>query len=153
MWQNSSKLHLYTDASGKIGFGAVCWKEWFYGQWSECGLKNHDITMKEFFPITLAMEVWGHKFADKCILFHSDNQAVVEIINKMSPKHAYVMTLLRWLVFVCMKHNVMFQAEHIPGRLNILPDLLSRLQIDRFRTLAPAMDRCPTKVPQLLLHL
>lgn len=153
VWENSVKLHLYTDASGSLGYGAICGTEWFYGQWADCSLEKHDITFKELFPITLAMEVWGSKFTNKCISFHSDNMAVVDIINKMSSKDVYVMILVRRLVLACLNNNILFQAKHIPGRLNILPDLLSRLQVERFKTLAPAMDPLPTSIPQQLLCL
>lgn len=50
-------------------------------------------------------------------------------------------------------HNIHFNAEHIPGLLNIAADLLSRLQISRFRTLYPTMDDNNYPVPQALLHL
>ena len=39
------------------------------------------------------------------------------------------MILVRRLVLALMTYNILFSAEHIPGMLNILPDLLSRLQI------------------------
>lgn len=53
--------------------------------------------------------------------FHSDNIAVVEIINKISSKDTSVMCLVRRLVLACLRHNI-FQAEHIPGKINTLPD-------------------------------
>ena len=31
-WQNSSKLSLYTDASGALGFGAIFGSRWCYGK-------------------------------------------------------------------------------------------------------------------------
>lgn len=49
-------------------------------------------------------------------------------------------------------HNIHFNAENIPGLLNIAADL-SRLQISRFRTLYPTMDDNNYPVPQALLHL
>ena len=33
VWQNSSKLSLYTDASGALGFGAIFGSRWCYGKW------------------------------------------------------------------------------------------------------------------------
>lgn len=73
------------------------------------------------------METWGQALANKSIRFHSDNIAVVEIINKISSKDTSVMYLVRRLVLACLRHNILFQAEHIPGKINTLPDLLSRL--------------------------
>lgn len=63
------------------------------------------------------------------------------------------MALVRRLVIASMKYNILLRAEHIPGKYNILPDLLSRLQIQKFQATAPYMDKTPTLVPQDLLML
>lgn len=153
-WQNSQKLHLYTDAAGNFGYGAVFGTKWFYGTWENMGLRQvYNITFKELFPIVIAVETWGDALANKSILFHSDNIAVVEIINKTSSKDTSVMCLLRRLVLACLRHNILFKAEHIPGKINVLPDLLSRLQVQKFLGLAPYMDRFPTTVPKQYLHV
>ena len=52
-----------------------------------------------------------------------------------------------------LKFNIHFYAEHIPGLHNIAPDLLSRLQIQRFKVLYPNMEMKETLVPHSLLHL
>lgn len=153
-WQNSHKLNLYTDAAGKFGYGAVFGTKWFYGTWEDLSLQqDYNITFKELFPIVIAVETWGQALANQSILFHSDNIAVVEIINKISSKDTSVMCLVRRLVLACLRHNILFQAEHIPGKINTLPDLLSRLQVQKFLGLAPYMDRFPTNVPKQYLHV
>ena len=74
------------------------------------------------------------------------------MINKSTCKDKYFMTFVRKLVLVCLRQNVLFKAQHIPGFKNILPDALYRLQISRFKTLAPAyMDSTPTIIPSHLL--
>jgi len=50
------------------------------------------------------------------------------------------MVLVRRFVIACMRQNILIHAEHIPGIYNVVPDLLSRLQIDKFRELAPNVD-------------
>lgn len=153
-WQNSHKLNLYTDAAGRFGYGAVFGTKWFYGTWEDLSLQqDYNITFKELFPIVIAVETWGQALANQSILFHSDNIAVVEIINKISSKDTSVMRLVRRLVLACLRHNILFQAEHIPGKINTLPDLLSRLQVQKFLGLAPYMDRFPTTVPKQYLHV
>lgn len=153
-WQNSHKLNLYTDAAGKFGYGAVFGTKWFYGTWEDLSLQqDYNITFKELFPIVIAVETWGQALANQSILFHSDNIAVVEIINKISSKDTSVMCLVRRLVLACLRHNILFQAEHIPGKINTVPDLLSRLQVQKFLGLAPYMDRFPTTVPKQYLHV
>ena len=47
-WLSSLHLHLYTDASGSLGYGAVFPENWFYGPWPP-----------EMFPIVLSIKIWG----------------------------------------------------------------------------------------------
>jgi hypothetical protein len=35
IWITANTLHLYTDAAGSLGFGAIFESEWFYGSWNE----------------------------------------------------------------------------------------------------------------------
>lgn len=143
IWQTSSKLNLFTDAAGSLGFGALFEKNWFYGSFPE-KYEDQSIAFKELFPIVIAVSVWGQLLSNKCVLFHSDNQAVVHIINKQSSKDKDIMKLVRKLVINCMKHNILMKAEHIPGHHNILADLLSRFQIKTFREQAGCMNQEPT---------
>ncbi|CAC5360915.1 unnamed protein product [Mytilus coruscus] len=84
VWMSSVKLHLYTDAAGAIGYGAIFKSHWFYGRRSD-SLNECTITFKELFPIVLAVEVWGHLFKNSCLLFHSDNQAVIQEFHRLAP--------------------------------------------------------------------
>ena len=45
---------------------------------------------------------------DKCIVFFSHNQAVVEIINRQTSKDRSVMALLRHFVLCTLKYNILF---------------------------------------------
>ena len=56
-WQNSEKLHTYTDAADSLGYGAVLGKKWFYGNWEEIQLQDYNITFRELFPIVVAIEI------------------------------------------------------------------------------------------------
>jgi uncharacterized membrane protein len=76
----SDALQLYSDASGVLGFAVVFGPRWFCGQWP-VEFANLHITVKELFPIVLMAEIWGPKCSNKRILFHSDNMAVVHIVN------------------------------------------------------------------------
>lgn len=99
------------------------------------------------------MEMWGATLSNSSIVFHSDNNAVVHIINSNTSKDPNLMKLMRRLMVASLTHNIHFNAEHIPGLLNIAADLLSRLQISRFQTLYPTMDSYSYQVPQALQHL
>ena len=102
-WENSVNIKLNTDASN-IRYGRIFGKRWFlWGMASELGVIYH-ITVKELFPIVLALETWGHLIANKCIYmyFYTDNEAVSEVINKQSSQDESLMELLRRLVYVLL---------------------------------------------------
>ena len=149
-WLNSHKLDLYTDAAGSLGFGAIFGNHWCFGQWPS-KWQGRNIAFLEFYPIILSLYLWGEEMHNNCILFFTDNDTLVHVINKQSCKDKLLMFCVRKLVAICLKHNILFRAKHIPGVFNTLADSLSSLQVHTFRKLAPAqMDLQPTAVP---LHL
>lgn len=150
-WENSVTLQLFTDAAGAHGFGAVFGTHWCYGEWPKEWL-GKNIAILEFYPIILSLFLWGDHIRDRCITFFTDNEALVHVINKTTCRDTSLMIFVRKLVLVCLKHNVLFKAKHISGFKNTLADALSRLQIQRFKQLAPAyMDPMPTVIPSHLL--
>ena len=105
--------------------------------------------MLELYPIVVALNVWGAHFAQKSIVFHTGNLALVHIINKQSCKEKATMVLVRHLVLLCLHYNILFKAVHILGKLNTLSDLLSRQQIATFRKMAPWADHHPIEIPRV----
>ena len=152
LW-TSNHLDLYTDASGGLGYGTYFEGHWAYGKWPAWlrhkRIKVH-ITFKELFPVVLSIVLWGQEWANQRVTFHCDNQAVVYCINKQSTREKSSMHLLRMLVALCLKHNIVFKAVHIAGKRNAIADALSRLQIKRFKELAPQADLVPTPEPDYL---
>ena len=71
----------------------------------------------------------------------------MSVINKQTSKEPSVMVLLRRLILTCLRYNIHFIAQHVPGRDNTLADKLSRSQIDDFRALAPWVNKHPTALP------
>ena len=90
-----------------------------------------------------ALAVW----TNKRVLFLSDNTAVVAVINRQTAKDPQFMSLLRQLIVACLSYNICFRDKHIPGKTNVVADLISRLQIARARTIQPSLDNQPTPVP------
>ena len=78
---------------------------------------------------------------------HTDNQALVSIINKQTSKSKRVMMLVRKMVLLLLENNIMFKAQHIYGKVNNIADALSRKQFQKFRTLAPNADQDPEPIP------
>lgn len=157
-WESSQDLCLYTDSAGGpgMGFGAFFNGKWCFGVWP---VKWHDqgltrsITLLEFFPILVAIVVWGELLTNKKILFRSDNTGVVSIINSLTSKSDLVMKLVRSFVLRCLKFNILCKCSHIPGADNTVADSISRLQWDRFFQLAPGAEREPHVVPNHLWEI
>ena len=149
-WDGQSSLELFSDAAGSKGYGAIFGKHWFFGAWPDTW-KLLNITFLEFFPIVIALRLWGPSMADRCIIFRTDNAALADIINQQTSKHKLVMTLVRDLVLTSLLHNIVFRTKHIEGVRNTLADHLSRLKVDKFQELYPGVDPQPTSVPENLL--
>lgn len=139
---------LFTDASGVHGYGAVFEKSWFYGSWNEEWL-SYNITVPKLYPIVLAVGLWRERLANRSVCSQCDNEALALMLNKKSSKEKNVMYFLRKLVFLSLKFNILFKAEHIPGKRNVLSDALSSLQINRFQRLLPDAEVEPTLIPVL----
>ena len=114
-WVESDKICFYAAASS-IGYVAVFGTKWFAGKWPVSWKKFH-ITLMELYPTVAAVETWGHHLRNHCILFFSDKQAVVEIINKLSSKESNIMNLVHRLTLTAMKFNFLFRAKHIPKHI------------------------------------
>lgn len=151
-WTASTKLNLYTDASGSLGYAAILGSQWFASSWLD-EHKPYQIAIKELFPIVLALELWGHKLRNHKILFFSDNMAVVEIINKQSSKDKILMRLVRRLVLAGLKFNVLFKAKHIPGKSNVVADHLSRFKFQEAKAIAPWLNPQPTPLPSQMVFI
>ena len=105
----------------------------------------------EFYPVVLIVIIWGHLMHNQRITFFTDNEALVHVINKNSCRDKFLMSFVQRLVLVCLQNNILFRARHVPVIKNDLADALSRLQIQRFRRLAPApMQLAPVPIPTVL---
>ena len=150
-WHDSLSLNLYTDAAGSLGYGGIFGSKWFFGAWPD-DWKKFNITILEFYPIVLSVLLFGDAMRNQHITFFTDNAALVDIINKATSRDATVMVFVRRLVLACLNFNIVFRARHVPGVKNVLADSLSRLQVSRFRQLAPVgVQSTPTAIPIPLL--
>lgn len=148
---SSSSLHLFTDASN-LGFGGTFGRNWFFYPFTPDWLQYH-ISVREFLPIVIALEMWSSTLKNSTIVLHSDNLAVVQIINKNTSKDPKLMQLMRRLMLLSLTHNIHFYAKHIQGVVNVAADLLSLLQVSEFKTRFPHMDKEQTPVPLSLVKI
>lgn len=154
---SNSELELYTDASGSLGFGAYFQGSWCAARWPTDWIEKgfcRNMVLLEFFPILVAVFVWGERFRDKWVRFYSDNLGVVTAVNRQTAHSPPVINLLRRFVLRCLMLNLHFSTVHLPGVTNCIADALSRFQWDRFRELAPEADAeglpCPEHLWSLL---
>lgn len=155
-WLSSDNIELYTDSSGnpELGCGAYCQGHWSYWSWP-LGWESSifkEMSFLELVPILLAMYLWGEKyFANKKIIMYIDNNALVSIVNRQTSKSKRVMVLLRKLVLLLLRNDIMFKAQHILGKKNNIADSLSRKQFHHFRQLAQWADSNPETIPDEFL--
>ena len=105
------------------------------------------MALLELYPILVSCVLWGAEWKQLHILFHCDNMSIVNIINKSHSKVKVIMKLLRKLTWCLAVNNFFGRAEHVPGKYNDITDSLSRLQMERFRRLAPQADTSATQCP------
>ncbi len=152
-WLDEQDLQLFTDASSDMGFGGFYNGKWFQGKWPSAEYRSFSIAWLEFFPIVVALVVWGEELRGKRIVIRSDNKAVVSIVNRQTSKCTKIMRLVRFFVLQCLKMNIAFCAKHIAGEQNNIADALSRFQMERFRQAAPTAATNSTSVPDFLWSL
>lgn len=123
---------------------------WFAGSWVP-SQQQQSIAYKELFPVVIAAHIWGHVWIKRHVLFRSDNEAVVHILNTRTSKVPCLMRLLRNLLLSAARHSFSFSARHAPGVNNQIADALSRFHWQEFWRLVPDAQPLPTPIPPELL--
>lgn len=144
-------VEVTSDAAGAVGYGAIFGREWFNGLWFPAQ-RPLSIAYKELFPIAVAAGIWGARFANRHVLFVSDNEAVVAILNSRTSKIPCIMHLVRHLLTSAVTHNFTFSSRHVRGVLNPIADALSRFYWQEFQQLAPEALHSPSPIPGELLE-
>ena len=137
-------LRFFSDSS-KVGFGACFRNKYIQGKFpKKWEIPRRNIQFLELYPIYIMVEIFASQLSNKAIVFVTDNHALVGSLNKMSSKSKQVMKLLRPMVLVLMRNNILFSAEHIEGKLNVFCDKLSRFQMPQELQSHPAdWERVP----------
>ena len=68
--------------------------------------------LEHLIPKMLAVEMWGDKMANSCMLVLTDNEALV----KQTSKCERIIKLLRQFVLSCIYQNILFKDRHIAGK-------------------------------------
>lgn len=144
--------HVFSDAAGSFGCGAIWGVSWFQFQWPEA-YGHHSIAVKELLPIVMACAVWGKQWRKQAVLAHCDNKAVVDVINAGCCRDSHLMHLLRSLFFITAHYEIAIRAVHLAGRDNSEADAISRDKMSFFHSQAPEANQLPASLPPPLVDL
>ena len=143
--------HVYSDASGTYGCGAVVDPVGYFQMKWPGGWEEMDISVKELVPVVMAAALWGGSWQGQHICFHSDNMAVVAILNSKTAKSPLLMHLLRCFSFYCAYYRFHTSCVHVPGAMNTAADALSRDNLTLFSFLVPQAPCYP--IPSSMVEL
>ena len=87
---------------------------------------NYTIAHLEILNIVVALKVWAEHWANKRIKVHYDNMAVVEVLCNGRARDNTQALLASNIWRICAMFNIHILVLHMPGKNNILADLLSR---------------------------
>ena len=142
-------LHIHTD-SALGGYGGTHQNHYITGTFP-AQFRSLNIAVLELYPIVVLLTILAPSLANHRVTAHTDNQALVFVINDKTSKDPKIMHLLRPLVLTLLKHNICLVSLHIPGKNNTVCDTLSRRQVSQAFLEQHGLDPRPLPVPQSLL--
>ena len=118
-------LTLFTDAS-LLGWGAYLEGQAVSGMWSSTLQKDH-INLLEMRAVLLALSHFKLCLESISIVLATDNTTVVTYLKNQGGTHCYALyQLAKDVLILCSQFQIRLVVRHIPGRLNLLADSLSR---------------------------
>ena len=123
--QRPQYLHLYRCFKQRLGcsFRASLNKRSVVRQ----GKKGLHINVLELNAVSLALKRFKDQYQNQTVLVAADNSTVVAYINKQGGTHSAEMCPLLWKIMTwCHHYQITLKARHIPGRLNVMADPMSR---------------------------
>ena len=120
-WTKSPDLELFTVASRSLGYGIFCMGHWISKPWPP-QLQDRSIQWKELYPIAITCLLWGQQWSGKKLLFHCDNQAVVDIWASGTSRGPLIMHLVCSIFSSAATHHYTVLVTHIAGTNNSIAD-------------------------------
>ena len=137
-------LEIFTDAS-LTGFGGTLNGQEVSGKWNETEKQWH-INVLELLGIWKVLKHFQNQIQGSSILVASDNTTAVAYINKQGGTRSMsLMQLTEEVLLWLDAHQITVIGRHIPGKLNVLADALSR-----HKQIIPTEWSIHPKIPLLL---
>ncbi|KAL7278212.1 hypothetical protein ACG7TL_008187 [Trametes sanguinea] len=120
-------LHVYTDASGaeSKGIGGIFQSSWFASRVPR-RFRRRDIQFKEIYAALQAAMRWGNLWSGHHVVFHIDNQVIVDAIETDRNRSRTTMSVLRTLIMIAACLDFSFSSVWLPSKENALADAASR---------------------------
>ena len=84
------------------------------------------ITHFKLWAVIIAIKAWGRRLSGKILKVKTNKQAVAHIVNTGRSHDLMLQAQLRELVWWLCIHQMRVRSVYLPGKINKLPDLLSR---------------------------
>jgi hypothetical protein len=149
-------VSVYSDAS-LYRFGATHGTEWVAGCFNfkkakgiqawlchhfvyadDIGCCMDNINVLELWHILVGVRRWGACWANKTVVFVTDNTQVKATINSGRSKNKTTMAWQRLIFWASVQHNFKVQSVYINTKVNIICHSLSRL--DEIKSIARIRD-------------
>ena len=126
----ASRETVTTDAS-LTGWGAVCQGRPAHGVWTATQRGWH-INRLELLAVFLALQYFSNLLTGRHVLLRSDNMAVVSYLNHQGGLRSRPLCRLARSILLWSRNRFLsIRAVHVPGRLNVGADLLSRQTLEQ----------------------
>jgi len=118
---------LFTDAS-ETAWGARLTTHSAAGRWSTSEQQLH-INVLELLAVLRALQSFTHLCSGRRIQAQIDNTTAVCYLRRGGGTHSRNLQNVAWQIFLfCKTHQIALTSLHIPGKLNVEADALSRLR-------------------------
>ncbi|CAG2194790.1 unnamed protein product [Mytilus edulis] len=116
----------YVHRCLRLGWGAYLEGLSVSGVWTPDLLKEH-INILEMKAVLLALSHFQSLLQNKSLVLATDNTTVVAYLRNQGGTHCYELYLLaREILLLCNHLHLQIVVRHVPGKLNVLADALSR---------------------------
>ena len=118
---------LFTDAS-ETAWGARLTSHSAAGLWTKSEQQLH-INVLELLAVLRALQSFLQHCLGRRIQVQTDNTTAVAFLRKGGGTHSRNLQNVAWEIFLfCRQHQIALTSLHIPGKLNVEADALSRLR-------------------------